>query len=232
MNIENANTIRRASRVFTGDPLLKLNIQVPAVSRSEKYHLTPNWLIKNVAKLTTRTFTLLPVSMGNMYRMAVNGSNIGMITSLPKIGDPNYNRSVNLLSHTAALLLSNSEDMPSDDMIEFIESNFTFAQIQSITIAAVVDAGVNDIYKFYGLIENAAVSVVAKDSDYLQHRSIGQMLVYFKGAFTELELKWKLTWNNYLLYLAAIGVPDDERTTALATGSMSDVRELQPDQWC
>lgn len=226
MTIENANTIRRASKVFTADPLLSLTINTPTKCENHTLNFVPDWIAKKLAKISNKIFVLKPVSVGNMYRMAVNGSNIGLVNKLPKIGDSSYNKSVDILSHTAALLLSNSEDMPSDELITFIEENFTFAQIQSIAMAAVIDTGVNDIYKYYGLLENAGITAAHKDSDYLQHKSIGQMLVYFKGAFTELEIKWRLTWNNYLLYLASIGIPENGSDTSAAGGSQYKSMEI------
>ena len=222
---------QRISKIFTQDALLRLDIPVKSTKfRGFDIPSFLNWISPNKIEV----LKLKPMSVGTMYRTAQLGQEAEHIPEEHLLSIVDAAGAISLVRDAAAVLLSNTDDLPDQDLLAFIEDHLTLQDIQSIVITAVVDTGINDIYEYYALLETCsrASSKSAKKplrSDFIPHRGFGQILAYFKGAFSEFDLKWKTSWNNYMLYMGSIAGPSE---VDLNTESKPVFKELQPANWC
>jgi hypothetical protein len=214
--------MQKAAETFTNDEVMTLDLPSKALRLAVAYRL-PDQFKKILSKLFPPTvLNILPPFVGTMIRVSGKGVSLPNSLKIRKGLDSNVDllKFIDVVSYAAAILIKNHLSNPSIEEREQFENSLTFADLENITISTLTFNDLTSIYAAYGLkreipaIQLAMKAFKPKElptlAESLPHYNIGSALKYFKGSMTENDIKWSVTWSNYMLYIASIPESPEE----------------------
>lgn len=120
--------------------------------------------------------------------------------------------SIDTAVYTAACLIQNNEKEPTTKLIKRVERTYTSKQIAEVITLGLSGVTVDQVTALYELDKKAAgKKYTPKKADSVIHRQVGSFIKHF--GFSEHEVKYMMTWENYLLYMNSIAGEDEAPKT-------------------
>ena len=227
--------MQQAAETFTSDELMTLQMKsqrwIGGISSG-----LPKWLTKFCNRwIPQKTTYVMPPFVGTIIR--VSGKGISLPDNLRiDVGgsDIGVLKFIDIVSIAASILLKNEKNNPTKFEQQHIENELTFFDLHKITYAALSFSELTAISAAYGLKKEKTTTCHAEDTgklkeapvlaESLPHYNIGSALKYFKGSMTENDIKWSLTWSNYMLYIATIpDSPEAEEKKPIEVKDSDDI---------
>ena len=163
-----------------------------------------NRILSSMARAFTETSydKITPPKVATVYRIA------SRTILLPELTEKWFaeliHGSIDAAIYSAGCLLQNDENEPSKRLLDEIESNYTPSQIRGLLIEGIAGISIDQISKLFELDKKPKrkKSATPTRADSVIHRQIGTFIKHF--GFSEHEAKFKMTWQNYLLYMNSI----------------------------